>query len=234
MESTPGYVSIVFILTTFAAVAFLLQMMKVAGLQRLPSRILIFLLPLWIFFQAVLALGGFYENENTLPPRLFLFGILPALLLIISYFLLFRASFIERLPLSLLTMLHIVRIPVEIVLLWLFLGGQVPQAMTFEGRNFDILSGILALLVYLVVFRSGIANKRWLLIGFNILGLVFLTNIVSIAIMSLESPLQRMAFEQPDRAVLFFPYIWLPTIVVPIVLFSHLSSLWKLYEGQDR
>ena len=234
MESTHGYVSIVFILTTFAAVAFLLQMMKVAGLQRLPSRILIFLLPLWIFFQAVLALGGFYENENTLPPRLFLFGILPALLLIISYFLLFRASFIERLPLSLLTMLHIVRIPVEIVLLWLFLGGQVPQAMTFEGRNFDILSGILALLVYLVVFRSGIANKRWLLIGFNILGLVFLTNIVSIAIMSLESPLQRMAFEQPDRAVLFFPYIWLPTIVVPIVLFSHLSSLWKLYKGQDR
>src|SRR5258706_5500753 len=136
MESLHGSVSVVFILTTFAAVAFLIQAIKVAGLQTLPSRILLFFVPLGIIFQAVLALGGFYQNENMVPPRLFLFGVLPALLLIISYFLFFRSSLIERLPLRLLTLVHIVRIPVEIVLLWLFLGGQVPQVMTFEGRNF--------------------------------------------------------------------------------------------------
>src|SRR5580765_5287491 len=107
------------------------------------------------------------------PPRLFLFGVLPALLLIISYFLFFRARFIERLPLRLLTLVHVVRIPVEIVLLWLFFGGLIPQVMTFEGRNFDILSGILATIVYLIAFRGG-TTKTWILIAFNILGLLLL------------------------------------------------------------
>ncbi|HEV7700865.1 MAG TPA: hypothetical protein VGO43_11595, partial [Pyrinomonadaceae bacterium] len=78
-----------------------------------------------------------------------------------------------------------------------------------------------------LAFKAGIANK-WLLVGFNILGLMLLANIVSIAIMSLPSPMQQMAFDQPNRGVLLFPYIWLPTVIVPIVLFSHLASLWKL------
>ena len=33
-------------------------------------------------------------------------------------------------------------------------------------------------------------------------------------------------------AVLYFPFIWLPSVVVPIVLFSHLASLWKLATGK--
>ena len=227
MESLPAYVSIVFILTTFAAVAFLLEAAKAAGLRSLPSNILLFVLPLWILFQAVLAVGGFYQESKSLPPRLLAFGVFPALLFIILYFIFFRSGFIERIPLRLLTLLHIVRIPVEIVLLWLFFGEQIPRLMTFEGRNFDIVSGILALVVYLTAFRGG-ATKRWVLIAYNILGFVLLVNIVSIAVMSLPSPLQQIAFDQPNRAVLFFPYIWLPTIIVPIVLFSHLAALWKL------
>ena len=229
MESLPGYVSVVFILTTFAAVAFLLQSLRTAGLQKLPSKILIFLLPLWIFFQTALAIGGFYQNEDMLPPRLVQFGVFPPVVLIILYFLFFRTSLIERLPLRLLTLVHVVRIPVEIVLLWLFMGGQIPQIMTFEGRNFDILSGILAPMVYVAAFRGDVV-KRWVLVGFNLLGLILLANIVSIAVMTLPSPLQQMVFDQPNRAVLFFPYIWLPTVVVPIVLFAHLSSLWRLFK----
>ncbi|MEP6786963.1 MAG: hypothetical protein ABJB40_00930 [Acidobacteriota bacterium] len=231
MESLPGYVSIVFILTTFAAVAFLLRALRAAGLQRLPSKILLFLLPLWIIFQAILAVGGFYQDETSLPPKLFLFGVLPALLLIISYFTFFRSSFVERLPLRLLTLVHVVRIPVELVLLWLFFGGMVPQVMTFEGWNFDIASGFLAIIIYFVAFRGSLTN-RTLLFGFNVLGLVFLANIVSIALLSLQSPMQQMAFDKPNRAVLFFPYVWLPTIVVPIVLLSHLAALWKLAKGK--
>ncbi|HRI03059.1 MAG TPA: hypothetical protein PLL77_04900 [Pyrinomonadaceae bacterium] len=231
MESVPPYVSTVFILTTFAAVAFLLQAAKRVGLGKLPSQILIFLLPLWIFFQAVISMGGFYQNATTNPPRLVLFGVLPALLTIVTYLIFFRESFIDKIPLQLLTMLHIIRIPVEIVLLWLFQNGLVPQFMTFEGRNFDILSGILAPIVYLTAFRGG-KTKRGLLIAFNVLGLVLLANIVSIAVLSLPSPFQQLAFEQPNRAVVLFPYSWLPTIVVPIVLFSHIAALWKLLRSK--
>lgn len=227
MDTIPGYVSIVFILTTFASVAFILQASKSVGLDKLPCRILLFLLPLWIFFQTVLATGGFYLVTSSSPLRLLLFGVLPAILLIAFYFIFFRKSFIERLPLKLLTLLHIVRLPVEIVLYWLFVGGAVPQVMTFEGRNYDILSGILAPVVYLAAFRGG-GKDRWLLIAYNILGLILLANIVTSVITSLPSPTQVMAPERPNLAVLNFPYIWLPAIVVPIVLFSHLTALWQL------
>ena len=232
MDELPGYVSIVFILTTFATLAFLLHAIRAVGLDRFPSKLLLFLLPLWIFFQAALGLGGFYADTGSRPPRVVLFGVLPTVLLIITYFLFFRATFIERLPLATLTLLHVVRIPVEIVLYWLFVGRQVPEVMTFAGMNFDILSGLLAPIVYFIAIRGG-AIKKWIVIAYNLLGLTLLATIVSIAVMSLQSPLQQMAFDQPNRAVLFFPYIWLPTIVVPIVLFAHLASLWKLFIGRD-
>ncbi len=231
MESVPSYVSIVFILTTFAAVAFLLQAVKGVGVRKLPSQILIFLLPLWIFFQAVISMGGFYQDSSAMPPRIMLFGVLPAMMTIAAYFIFFRESLIDKVSLRLLTMLHVVRIPVELVLLWLFYNGQVPRLMTFEGRNFDIVFGILTPVVYLIAFR-GDRTKRGLLIVYNILGLILLANIVSIAALSIPSPIQQLAFDQPNRAVTFFPYSWLPTIVVPIVLFGHLAALWKLLRSK--
>lgn len=228
MDTVPAYVPIVFILTTFATAAFLTQAIRAVGTRSLPSQILLFLLPLWLIFQVVISLGGFYLNENAVPPRIALCGVWPALLTIIAYFLFFRTNFVERIPLRLLTSIHVVRIPVELTLFWLFVAKQVPQVMTFEGRNYDIFSGILAVPIYFFAFRGGKAN-RWLLIGFNLVGLILLANIVSIAIMSMPSPIQQMSFDQPNRGLAYFPYIWLPTIIVPTVLFAHLSSLWKLW-----
>src|SRR6185436_9680868 len=161
-DLVPWYVSAVFILTTFAALGFLVQGIKAVGVDRLSSRLLAFLLPLWLFFQAALALGGFYQATDTVPPRLIVFGILPALVLIFTFIVFFRRAFVERFPLRILTTLHVIRIPVEMVLYWLLAAGLVPQMMTFEGRNFDILSGILAPIVYLVAFRRRQVTNRWL------------------------------------------------------------------------
>jgi hypothetical protein len=233
MDGIPWYVSTVFILTTFATVAFLLHAIKIVGVSKLPSQILIFLLPLWILFQAVLSIGGFYQQTDTMPPRMPLFAVLPTIILMIVFFVFFRRSFIERLPIKVLTLLHVVRIPVEIVLLWLSFHAAVPRMMTFEGRNFDILSGFLAIVVYLIAFR-GAKQSRGVLIAFNIVGLILLANIVTIAILSLPSPVQSLNLDQPNRAVLFFPYLWLPAIVVPIVLFSHLAALWNLLNSSRR
>jgi hypothetical protein len=99
--------------------------------------------------------------------------------------------------------------------------------MTFEGRNFDILSGLTAPIIYFLAFRNGRVNRP-LLVVWNIAALGLLINIVTIAILSYKSPLQKLAFDQPNVAITYFPFIWLPTIVVPLVLFCHLAALWKL------
>lgn len=232
-DELPAYVSITFILTTFLTVSFLLYAVKQTVFRTLPAKILVALLAVWLFLQAMLSLGGFYLATGTFPPRIVLFGVVPALLLIIGYFVFFRRDFIDLLPLKTLTLLHVIRIPVELVLYWLFIGGLVPEAMTFEGRNFDIVSGVTAPFAYLLGFRGGRTN-RTLLIAWNIFALILLINIVGTAIAAFPGPMQQIAFEQPNRAVLYYPFVWLPTVIVPIVLFSHLASLRQLFAGKTR
>ncbi len=230
IENLPSHISITFILTAFLTVGFLFYAIRQSVFETIAAKILLFIIPFWLFFSAVLALGGFYTSTNIVPPRVFLFAVFPALFFIILYFIFFRKTFIEKLPLKTLTLLSVVRIPVELVLLWLYQNGQVPEIMTFEGKNFDILSAITAPIVAWVAFRNGKTNNI-LLIIWNIFALLLLFNIVIIAAFSLPSPIQKFAFDQPNRAVMFFPFVWLPSIVVPIVLFSHLTSLWKLFKN---
>ena len=226
IENLPGYISITFILTTFLTVGFFLYAVKRTVFETASAKIISFLIAFWLIFQAILSLGGFYLKTGAVPPRLLMTGVIPTFLLILIYFIFARKSFIEKLPLKTLTLLHIIRIPVEIVLLWLFQEKLVPEVMTFEGRNFDILSGLTVPVIYWLGFRGKI--NRPLLIIWNILALGLLINIVTTAILSFPFPLQQMAFDQPNRGVLYFPFIWLPTVVVPLVLFSHLISLWQL------
>jgi hypothetical protein len=232
IENAPPYISIVFILTTFLTAGFLVYSVRRAKSETASSRLLFFTLPFWMIFTAVLSLGGFYQSVDSFPPRVFAFGVFPALVFIAIYFVFFRSSFINSLNLKVLTMLHVVRVPVELVLLWLFQAGLVPQIMTFEGRNFDILSGVSAPFIYLLAFRGGRTN-RTLLIIWNFVALALLFNIVITAALSLPSPMQRLGLEQPNVAVMYFPYIWLPAVVVPAVFFSHLAALWKLFMGNS-
>jgi hypothetical protein len=229
IEQAPAYISIVFLITSFLTFGIFAYAIKRVGFDHLWSKLLLFLVPFWMLFQAVIAMGGFYLHSESFPPRLPVFAVLPAVILIAVCFLTGR-DFIERLPLKALTILHFVRIPVELTLAWLYEQGSIPREMTFRGWNFDILSGILAVVVTFVAFRGARVNRS-LLIGYNLLGLALLANIVTIAIMSLQSPMQKLAFEMPNRGVLYFPYIWLPAMIVPIVLFCHLASLYKLLQG---
>jgi len=177
--------------------------------------------------QLIIGQTNFYENENTIPPR-FLLLIAPAIVLIIILFVTKKGKeFIDNLNLKKLTLLHTIRIPVEIVLYFLFLSKAVPQIMTFEGRNFDILAGITAPLIFYFGFINiKISNKG--LIFWNFVSLGLLMNIIIIAILSAKTPFQQFAFDQPNIAIGHFPFNWLPSVIVPIVLLSHLATIRQL------
>lgn len=181
----------------------------------------------WIVLQGILAVNGLYTNTTILPPRLML-AVLPTLLLILVLFIIPKGKlFIASLDVKKLTLLHTIRIPVEIVLFYLFIEKKVPQLMTFEGLNFDILSGITAPLIYYFGYITKQLNSKIILL-WNFICLGLLLNIVLIAILSAPFPFQKLAFDQPNSAVLYFPFIWLPCCVVPLVLISHLASIYQL------
>ena len=231
MEQVPAFVSVVFMLTTFVAVGIFLYTVRSSGSDTFASRLLLFIVPFWLILQFVIASSGFYKNTASLPPRLFIFGFAPALALIAGLFLFARSSLVATLPLTLLTIIHVIRIPVELTLAWLAEARAVPEIMTFHGTNFDILSGITApVAFYFAVKRT--PSSRPFLIFWNIAALLLVFNIVITAVLCVPSPIQKLAFDQPNIAVLHFPYIWLPTVVVPIVFFSHFASLFQLLKSR--
>jgi len=184
----------------------------------------------WIALQAAFGLHGVYSGHlDRLPPQLLVFGLLPALLTIAGVFATRSGrAMVDRISLRRLTLLHTIRIPVEIALFGLYLGGAVPRLMTFEGGNLDIFSGLSAPLIgYLAFSKEGNVRRR-LLLGWNVVCLALLGNIVVRALGSTPFPFQRFAFEQPNVAILHFPFMWLPTVIVPIVLFSHLAAFRQL------
>jgi hypothetical protein len=231
-DALPSYVSIVFVLTTLLAIGFLLAAVRRTHRETLPQKLITFITPFWLLITAFLSLAGFYQKFDAIPPRILIFGALPAILLLSVCVFLSRRQFLDRLSLRVLTLVHIVRVPVELVLFWLYQASLVPRQMTLEGWNFDILSGISAPIVYWLAFRRGSPNRS-ILIGWNIAAFLLLINIVTIAVLSFKSPAQQIALDQPNVAVAYFPYIWLPAIVVPIVFFSHLASLTKLLTAKQ-
>ncbi|WP_462252049.1 hypothetical protein [Ferruginibacter sp.] len=220
MNILPIYISIIFIAATLLTIAFFY---KAAN----HSTAVLLILIGWIILQTVLGLSGFYVNFTALPPR-FIFLAAPALLLIAVIFISTKGKqFIDGLSLKYLTILHIVRIPVELVLFWLFLNKAVPQLMTFEGRNFDIAAGITAPIVYYFGFIKKRLSKKIILL-WNFICLALLINIVVNAVLSAPTPIQQFALEQPNIAVLYFPFNLLPAVIVPLVLFSHLAAIRQL------
>ncbi|MES2765824.1 MAG: hypothetical protein V4642_08150 [Bacteroidota bacterium] len=224
MQNLPLYISIVFGLTTLLTVGIFF---KAANY----SKTTLIILLIWLGLQATIAMSGFYTVTDSIPPR-FLLLVLPPMLLIIGLFATPKGrQFIDSLDIKTLTILHIIRIPVELVLLWLFLFKAVPQLMTFEGRNLDILSGITAPIIYYFgSIKRRLDRKIILLWNFFCIGLLF--NIVINAILSAPSPFQKFAFDQPNIAVLHFPFVWLPCCIVPLVLFSHLVAIRQLLNRQ--
>lgn len=116
IDGLPAYISPIFILTTFAAVGFLFYAVRTAGVEAFSGKLMLFLVAFWMVFQMILGIGGFYQKTDVAPPRIFAFAAFPAFVFIGLYLIFFRTEFIERLPLKVLTLLHVVRIPVELVL----------------------------------------------------------------------------------------------------------------------
>ncbi|MBL7701644.1 MAG: hypothetical protein JNM14_05310 [Ferruginibacter sp.] len=231
MSNLPQYISLTFILTTVATLLLLVLIIRnAASLQSRKKSIPVFIaLTLWLIVQAICSLKNIYNSDpNSFPPKIMLLGIFPALITIILLFITKSGrSFIDSLPLKILTCLHIVRVPVEIVLYWLFLHKTIPQLMTFEGRNFDIVAGITAPLIAYFGFTKAKLSRQFILM-WNFVCLGLLINIVANAVFSIPSPIQKFAFDQPNIAVLNFPFSWLPVFIVPAVLFSHLVSIRQL------
>jgi len=213
-------------LPTWIELLFLIAVIDTIGLfylaNKKPFKIILVVLVLALI-QSLLAFNGFYQDTSSTPPT-FIFAIFPSLILVVFGLMPKQMAWvIKNRDIRISTFLHTVRVLIEVVLYFLFIHHMIPELMTFEGRNFDILAGFSALLVFILFNKKLIGNK--LLLLWNIIGLTLVLFIAINGVLSAELPIQLFAFDQPNRALLYFPFILLPSIVVPIVIYTHISDI---------
>jgi len=172
----------------------------------------------------ILAERGIFANTTASPPPQLLLLAPPVIALLIVFALPKGRAWLRGLPLFALTALHALRLPVELVLHDAFTAGLVPQDMTYSGFNFDIVSGISAVLM-MAWMRSKHPPGRALLIVWNCVCLVLLGIVVATAALSIPSAVQRMNFDAPNVLVTATPWVLLPAVLVPAVLFAHAAAL---------
>jgi len=231
LETLPSYITITFVATTVLTIGLLLRVLsnsKSTTTQQLVIKATAGII-LWLAVQGLLSYQGMYSDSlDSLPPKIFLFGILPLVIGIIACF---RTGsgrhFLDSLRMQDLVILSVVRVPVELVLLWLFVHGTLPQILTFEGWNFDIIMGLTAPLIYYFGFIKETLSKTVLLV-WNVIGILLLLLVFVLAVLSSPFPLQVFGFDQPNVGLLHFPFAWLPTFIVPMVIWSHLVSIRQL------
>lgn len=192
-----------------------------------PKKLTLIIL-IWSVLQSIIAFTGFYEKTDLIPPR-FLIVLIPVVLAIVFGLMKKPLNWvIKNRNTELSTFLHTIRLPVEIVLFYLFVYNLLPELMTYEGRNFDILAGISAPIIGVLWLRK-IIGRTTLLI-WNFLGLLLILFVFGNGILSSELPIQMFGFEQPTIAPNYFPFILLPATIVPIVIYTHITDIIKLWK----
>ncbi len=213
-------------LFTLALALFLFYQSFQPGRERKPVLMTFIFIVLWMALQSYLALTGFYCSFATMLPRL-LYALLPPLLVVFYVGLL--KNIIHAFRLRWLTILHVVRLPMSLLLLSLYYDKQVPVEMTCKGRDFDLLAGLTSVLFVHHTFYQTSAGLKQLLV-WHVLAMLLLLHSIITAVLSLPVSFQMFGHAQPNSAFCHFPFIWLVSLLWPLVLLIHLVAIRKILQ----
>jgi hypothetical protein len=124
-------------------------------------------------------------------------------------------------PLVALVGLQSFRLPLELVMHRAGTLGIMPPELSYGGYNFDIVTGTGAAVLAGLLW-AGRDVPRAALWLWNIWGFWCLAVIAVIAIAT--SPMVRLFGDDPRHVntwVLYFPYVWLPVVLVTVALAGH-------------
>lgn len=234
MEDIPSYVAATFIAIAMAVLGFLYYAINTATPKKksITPSLVITIIVGWIFFISVQTFNGYFTSLSGVPKLPMMAGITLAAILLVFIWPKTRAILMEM-PITTLHYIHIVRVPIEMVLWWLAVSRAMPMDMTFEGSNLDILSGISA--PFAAVFMVGARSKSRIgAIIWNVIALALLINIIQMSVSYMPYFYTPTGGETANLGVFYFPYVLLPTFIVPAILFSHLVSLYQLIFKKDQ
>lgn len=194
--------------------------------QKMIMQRIIVIMMLWLVIPSALSMIDFFDDLSQFPPRLILVLVPLIFLCLFLSMLPGIRKFLQYIPPQWLIGLQFFRVPVEIFLWLLYETGTLPIQMTFEGHNFDILTGLSAPLIVYLCFKKNWPG--WVAIVWNMAGIGLVFNIMTIAIFSMPTPFRYYMNEPTNTFVTEFPFILLPAVMVVSAYGLHFMSLSQL------
>jgi hypothetical protein len=180
----------------------------------------------WMGLTWAIASTGVIADFERRPPPLLLMLLAVFTISIVVAFTRFGNRFVDGLPLWILVVGQAFRFPLELLMHRASTEGVMPPQMSYSGWNFDIVTGITALPVALLLAR-GFRHARTVAVVWNVVGSLLLINILTIAVLS--TPIfAAFGNERLNTWVAYPPYVWLPTMMVVCALTGHLVIFRKL------
>lgn len=180
-----------------------------------------------MLFTAALAVSGVLAAPHALPPPMAIMLVV----VILGSVRIGRSSAVDaaahEADVMSLVRLQAFRLPLELLMHHAWTKGIMPKELSFSGYNYDIVTGISAALLAIVSWKRSI--PRLVIWAWNIWGMLCLGCIAVIAIVS--SPMVRGFGAAPEHVntwVLYFPYVWLPTVLVPTAIVGHIVVTRRL------
>lgn len=178
----------------------------------------------WGIFLSIWSISGMAGRFDLFPLNMAPVLVVPFVSIIIFTFLPATRRALAQIEPRSIARLQVFRVFVELLLWALFVQNLLPVQMTFEGRNFDVISGLTAPVAALLFVRS-----KWAMAIWNLLCLGLLINIVTVAIMSMPGPLRVFQNEPANTIVAEFPFILLPGMLVPLAYGLSFLSLRQIF-----
>ena len=172
----------------------------------------------WLTATSAVVAGGALSVHPM--PRLPIFiaaAILTGLLLALSPV---GGRLAGALPLSALVAFQAFRLPLELVLHNWAASGTVPGTMTWTGQNWDIVTGILAVLAA-PLSTADTPRGRSVAWAFNVAGSALLLNVMRVAVMSSPLPFAWTDVNPPLQLAMHLPYAHIVTVCVAGALAGH-------------
>jgi hypothetical protein len=218
---TPLFMTFVVVLAAFVVLA------SWRYLPRREAVVVTLALPAWLAYVGALSWFGLLRDPALRPPgALYVLG--PVVVFIVLLAVPSGAGLRAALamPITLLLGTQVFRVAVELFLHRLWIDGLVPRMMTYEGANVDILVGLSAPVVAWLALRG--KAKPWLLIAWNVLGLLALANVAIRAVLTAPGPLQLIHAEVPNLAVGIFPFTYIAGFFAPLAVLMHVFAIRAL------
>jgi hypothetical protein len=185
----------------------------------------------WAALAVVLARKGVFATTTDTTTPIIAFGI--AVPVVAGVALLRVAAVrraIDRIPLQWLVGVQLYRVLGGVFLIAYARGDQMPAEFALPAGIGDIAVGLTALAVAYLVATRGTERARTAVLAWCAFGIADLVVAVGTGFLSSPSILQQLALDDPNMAITRYPFVLIPTFLVPVSILLHVYVIVRLRE----